>query len=110
MAARSPLSPLKTARGHESEAAVARRPPVPPVCAWADEGVTALAEVVKALIRESFHLGGQIVNGTAAVVMHLTLDPGYTARVRQTFQVPASHFGRCARHMCPSRTGVHASV
>jgi hypothetical protein len=52
-----------------------------------DDALLALAEVMKTLIRESFHLGGQVVNGIASTALHLTLEPGYLSRVRQRFTV-----------------------
>lgn len=52
-----------------------------------DDALLALAEVMKTLIRESFHLGGQVVNGFASTALHLTFEPGYLTRVRHRFTV-----------------------
>lgn len=48
--------------------------------ALVDDSLLAFGELLKCLIRESFHLGGQVVNGAASLALHLTLEPGYRHR------------------------------
>ena len=50
-------------------------------------------EALKTIVRECWGLGGQLVNGTAAALLHLTYEPGYNLTRRQRINSVGSDIG-----------------
>lgn len=47
-----------------------------------DSALLAANELIKAFVREVWHLGSQASNGVAAALLHLTVEPGYNVSRR----------------------------
>lgn len=55
----------------------------------ADDALLAVGELIKVIIREAFHLGGQVVNGAAAIMLHVALERGYLTASQPELQMHA---------------------
>ena len=68
----------------------------------ADDALLAVGELIKVIIREAFHLGGQVVNGAAAIMLHVALERGYLTANQPTR--PVRHapvfIARCLVMLC----------